>query len=474
MKSGQAMRGAKALFGTIGAICALAPATGLSAEMSKAETAPAASKDPSKAPECAGYGTGFFKLGDTGFCGRAGYDAMGFVAKDFATRDINLVGQRLPSSAYAAGVPILYYYAKNFASQTKDPYPGVDAQVNFVAMRQTDYGALIGYVNLRAAGQLQSNDGGGLSYNSNNAVNGSIAEGLVDQAWVRLGGFEAGIQPSMFGFARWGYSISPGYSSLVNTPAVSYTYRVDNVAGSSNSVSASFALEDGSRRDMYDGVLASYGRTYRPDVVAQARFGTPNLLLHIGGALHEIHDVAAWDCCFSPDHTLWGVAATAGGEYRVKWSDVFGPAAGDAYGRLMLQVAATHGAIGYLGIPFFATDYVVNGDGDVKETAGYSAVASYEHLWTPTLKSSITYSIFGTSEASNAELLGPNEPMWFDVKVRGALLQGGIEDMVQPGLTIGVEAGYTWTTATGDYAGAPSAPLSVGFPNVAAYVRKFF
>ena len=149
---------------------------------------------------------------------------------------------------------------------------------------------------------------------------------------------------------------------------------------------------------MYDGVLANYGRTYRPDVVAQARFGTPNLLLHVGGALHEIHDVAAWDCCYSPDHTLSGAAATAGGEYRVKWSDVFGSAAGDTYGRFLLQGALARGAIGYLGIPFFATDYVVNGDGDLKETKGYSAVASYEHLWTPTVKSSITYSIFGVSE----------------------------------------------------------------------------
>jgi hypothetical protein len=468
------MRGARALFGAIGAICAMAPAAALAADMPAAGAKPAASKDQTKAPECAGYGTGFFKLGDTGFCGKAGYDVMGFVAKDFASHDISLVGQRLPSSAYLAGVPILYYYNENFSKQTDAPYPGVDAQVNFVAMRQTDYGALIGYVNVRAAGQFQKNESGDWGYASNNAVNGSIAQGLVDQAWVRLGGFEVGIQPSMFGFARWGYSISPGYSSLLNTPAVSYTYRDDNIAGSNNSVSASIALEDGSRRDLSDGVLATYGKTYRPDVVAQARFGTPNLLLHIGGALHEIHDVAAWDCCYSPGHTLWGVAATAGGEYRVKWSNVFGPAAGDTYGRLMLQVAASHGAIGYLGIPFFATDYVVNGDGDVKETAGFSAVASYEHLWTPTLKSSITYSIFGTSEASNMELLGPNEPMWFDVKVRGALLQGGIEDMVQPGLTIGAEAGYTWTTATGNYAGAASAPLSVSFPNVAAYVRKFF
>ena len=99
--------------------------------------------------------TGFFKLGDTGFCAKAGYDVMGFAAKDFARHDIGLVGQRLPSNAYLAGVPILYYYDKSFSKQTDAPYPGVDAQVNFVAMRQTDYGALIAYVNVRAAGQLQ-------------------------------------------------------------------------------------------------------------------------------------------------------------------------------------------------------------------------------------------------------------------------------------------------------------------------------
>ena len=468
------MRGAKALFAAVGAICAIAPAAGFAADASAAGAVAGAPQDKNKTSECAGYGAGFFKLGDSGFCGKAGYDVMGFAAKDFASHDIGLVGQRLPSSVYAAGVPILYYYDKNFSKQTSDPYPGVDAQVNFVAMRQTDYGAFIGYVNLRAAGQLQDNGSGDMTYVANNAVNGSVLQGLVDQAWVRLGGFEVGVQPSMFGFARWGYSISPGYSSLVNTPAASYTYRVDNVAGSNNSVSASIALEDPSRRDMDDGVLADYGKTSWPDVVAQARFGSPNVLLHIGGALHEINDVAAWDCCYSPERPLWGAAATAGGEYRFKWSNVFGPAAGDAYGRLLLQVAAARGAIGYLGIPFFATDYVVGGDGDLKETTGYSAVASYEHLWTPTVKSSITYSIFGVSEASDMELLGPDEPMWFDVKVRGALLQGGIEDMIQPGLTLGAEAGYTWTTATGNYVGNSSAPLSVSFPNVAAYVRKFF
>jgi hypothetical protein len=468
------MRGAKPLFGVVTALCALTPLSGFAADLPAKTAASASEAAPDPNAECGAYGSKFFKLGDSGFCGKAGYDVMVFGAKDFAQSDVSLVSQRLPSFQYAAGIPMLYYTDKSFAAQTYYPRPGVDAQVNFMAVRQTDFGALVGFVNIRAAGELETPEYGSLSYQPGNAVNGSILQGLVDQAWVRLGGLEVGVQPSMFGFARWGYSIMPGYSSLVNTPAVSYTYRVDNVAGSNNSVSASIALEDPSRREMADGLLASYAPTRAPDVVAQMRFGSPTVLLHVGGALHEINDEAAADCCNSPENSMWGEAATVGGEYRVKWSDVFGPAAGDTYGRFLLQGAVARGAIGYLGIPFFATDYVADAEGDLHPTTGYSAVASYEHLWTPTLKSSVTYSIFGTSETSGAELLAPGVPMWFDVKIRGSLLEGGIEDMVQPGLTIGVEGGYTWTTATGNYAGASSAPLSVGFANLAAYVRKVF
>ena len=468
------MRGAKPLFGAITALCALTPLAGYAADVPAKTAASASAAAPEPTADCGVYGSKFFKLGDSGFCGKAGYDVMVFGAKDFAQSDIGLISQRLPSFEYAAGIPMLYYADRSFAQQTYYPRLGVDAQANFMAVRQTDFGALVGFVNIRAAGEFETPQYGGLAYEPSNAVNGSILQGLVDQAWVRLGGLEVGVQPSMFGFARWGYSIMPGYSSLVNTPAVSYTYRVDNVAGSNNSVSASFALEDPSRREMDDGVLASYAPTRAPDIVAQARFGSPTVLVHVGGALHQIRDEAAADCCGSPENSMWGEAATIGGEYRVKWSDVFGPAAGDTYGRFLLQGAVARGAIGYLGIPFFATDYVADADGDLRATTGYSAVASYEHLWTTTLKSSLTYSLFGTSETSGAELLAPDEPMWFDVKIRGSLLQGGIEDMVQPGLTIGVEGGYTWTTATGNYAGASSAPLSVGFANLAAYVRKVF
>ena len=151
------MRGAKALLGAIGAICALAPAAGFAADMPAAAKSAArdaeseANRRPS-APATARDSSSSATRASAAGPATTSWDSPPRISR---RHDIGLVGQRLPSSVYAAGVPILYYYDKNFASQTNDPYPGVDAQVNFVAMRQTDYGALIGYVNLRAAGQLQ-------------------------------------------------------------------------------------------------------------------------------------------------------------------------------------------------------------------------------------------------------------------------------------------------------------------------------
>ena len=466
-----------AIYAATAALAALAAPQARAAELPGAAPADTETKSVT---DCAVYGAKFFPLSETAFCAKFGLDVMGFAAKDFAAWDIGMVGQRLPSAWYAAGVPVLYYYNKDFRDETRYPYPGLDAQANFMAVTQTDLGALVAFLNLRLAGQFQFYDND-FHYIANNAVDGSILQGLVDQAWVRLGGLEAGVQPSAFGFARWGYTVTPGYSSLVNTPAVSYTYRVDDAGAKGQSVSITVAIEDPDRRDMADGVLADYGATRWPDFVAQARFGTPSFLFHVAGAAHEIRDQAAADCCGSPENSMWGEAGTVGAEFRVKWSDVFGDAAAGMYGRLMIQGAVARGAIGYLGVPFFATDYVADADGTLHLTHGYSAIASYEHLWTPTLKSTLTYSLFETSQASGMALLAPGippfvppVPMWFDVKVRGGELQGGIEDMVQPDLMVGLDASYTWTRAQGDYAGAAAAPVDVRFPAVAAYVRRVF
>ena len=100
---------------------------------------------------------------------------------------------------------------------------------------------------------------------------------------------------------------------------------------------------------------------------------------------------------------------------------VFGASAGDMYGRLMLQGAVARGAIGYLGIPFFATDYVADADGAIHPTLGYSADrilrasvdADFEELVD-------LFDISAPRRLPAWKSLAPGVPMWFDVKVRGS------------------------------------------------------
>jgi hypothetical protein len=62
----------------------------------------------------------------------------------------------------------------------------------------------------------------------------------------------------------------------------------------------------------------------------------------------------------------------------------------------------------------------------------------------------------------------------FDVDVRGAVLQAGIEFTPRRGMAIGVEGGYTATEARGRYIGIDGEKASVGFPHVGVYVRQTF
>ena len=86
------MTGAKALFGAIAALCALWPLQGFAAEAPASAPADNGAssndKDKYKKTDCNVYGPKFFRLGQSVFCGKFGYDLMGFAAKDFASYDI--------------------------------------------------------------------------------------------------------------------------------------------------------------------------------------------------------------------------------------------------------------------------------------------------------------------------------------------------------------------------------------------------
>jgi hypothetical protein len=147
-----------------------------------------------------------------------------------------------------------------------------------------------------------------------------------------------------------------------------------------------------------------------------------------------------------------------------------------------MTVAYTQGAIGYLGIPFFATDYVIGGDGTYHRSKGWSALISYEHMLARNVKLNLNASYFSVSMQSSPEQVIPEldphvQPLpglYFDVDVRGSVLQAGVEYMPMPNLTLGVESGYTITEAEGRYVGVQGEKERVGFPHVGVYVRRAF
>ena len=352
--------------------------------------------------------TQFFQIPYIGFCGAVHGSFTGFLGKDFATEDIAFTTQRLPAYRYgwsglglSAAVPMLYYWKNPLVGKTTSgAYTGTYSMVNFLAFRNTDYGTISVFINAGLFARTVKNYEGETRITLNQ-INGHYWRGAFDQAWVQFGGLRVGLQPSLFSFSRTGYTFMPGYASYMTTPAVSYTHRIENInvlpgllprLGASISVSA----EDPTLRRYPDGVLSRYptGMGY-PDFVAQLRVGAPAFVVHASGAMHEIRDVSANAYnSFMPKYSTWGWAAQLAGEYRWKWSGLIGPIGGEMYGKAMLSATATQGALSYLGMPYMSIDYVSSSTGTIQRSSGQSFMGSYEHLWTPVFKTSITGAAF--------------------------------------------------------------------------------
>lgn len=447
---------------------------------------------PSFAAPCNLNGnTQFFEIPLIGFCGAVHGSLTGFIGKDFATQDLAFTTQRLPTerlgwggNSLYASAPMLYYWVNPLVrNTTSGAYTGTYSMVNFLGFRNTDLGTISVFVNAGLFARTEKNYNGEYRLTLNQ-INGHYWRGATDQAWVQLGGLRVGLQPSLFSFSRTGYTFMPGYSSYLSTPAISYTHRIDRLnllpsllpgLGASVSLSA----EDPTLRRYPDGVLSRYPSSWGiPDFVGQLRIGTPSFVLHASAASHEIRDVSANAYnSFAPKNSTMGWAAELAGEYRWKWSQFLGELGGNMYGKVMVSATASQGALAYLGIPYMSIDYVASSYGAISRTSGQSFMGSYEHLWTPYFKTSITGAAFQTYMGSSPEMLsafGLFMPMGFNTQVNGQRVIGNAEYWAGDGWALGLEGGWTWSQAKGQYIGGAGRTASVDFPNVLTYLRKAF
>jgi hypothetical protein len=427
--------------------------------------------------QCRSYGPGYRAVGSTGLCTYVGGGILLQMAKEFTNHDIVMVGHRIPTLfTEGAGVPIVYYHADNISKQTKYPAIGTIASAHMMVRGESDLGLLRGFVRVTADARTHyAHDDGDINV-ALRKFDDSYYFGALEEAWVQWNGLKVGIQPSLFGFNRLPSVVTPGYTSIVTTAAVSYTHRVDR------NISVSIGVEDPGRRLMGDGVLARPTRSDTPDIVAMMRWATPSTLFHFSGALHHAEDQVMRDFVGGAAQDVSGWAWSAGMQSRIKWEEWFGTMAVGQIGRLGLTVANAQGALGYLGIPMFSTDYVIGGDGTVNRSSGWSAMAVYEHMLAPRVKLNVNASYFNVTMQSSPEQIIPDfDPnvaplpgLEFDVGVSGSVIQIGVEFMPMQGLVVGIEGGYTTTEAKGRYVGIQGDKASVGFPHVGMYLRKSF
>jgi len=146
--------------------------------------------------------------------------------------------------------------------------------------------------------------------------------------------------------------------------------------------------------------------------------------------------------------------------------------------RLMMSVSVAQGALGYLGMPNFAIDYTVDGDGDMNLSKGASALVSYMRMLDERTKLALTASGFWSKMTIDETQLVERPEIEFalgqEVEVAGAKVQAGIERVMRPDLMVGAEASYTWTTATGFVTSAYDEydldVLTVNYPEIKAYL----
>jgi hypothetical protein len=438
---------------------------------------PAAAVQEKATRQCSSYGPGYVVVGVADLCATTGASAIAYAYKEFTDTDIALVGQRIPTPfSNGAGVPIAFYFIEDVKDDTRNPAFGLVASAHLLVRRDTDHGTFRSFVRVSLDGRTAYDEDGNMLVGMKQ-IDESYYLGALDEAWVQINGLKVGLQPSLFGFNRLPSTVTPGYTSIVTTAAISYTHAFNKNA------SISFSAEDGGRRLFGDGVLARPVRSDTPDFLALMRFRTPSTLFHLSGALHHSDDRVMADFAGeSGERTVSGWAWSAGLQSRINWSDVFGPDAEGKYGRLGLTVAQASGALHYLGIPLFAPDYVVGGDGTVSRSSGWSALASYEHMLAKNLKLSTNFSYFNVTMHSLPEAIIPAlDPfslalpeLDFSVNVKGSVLQVGLEYIPMRNWVVGIEGGYTWTQAEGHYADVEGSKVSVGFPHVGLYARRTF
>jgi hypothetical protein len=386
---------------------------------------------------CAQAGPSFVRLLESSACVRLGLDVTAEFSEDFAGRD--LFGEPLRNEDGSVSVG---YGTASRGSNRHRPGGNLLVRPSFSMLMPTAYSPI--WVHVRPSNTSVVDE-------LNPAEVGPV---LIDDAWASMGAFTVGRRFSFFDYNP-GLSHKPGYASYRSTNVLAVTSPVN--AG----LSATLALEDGSYRRREDKVWASYRKERLPDrlpdlvgaVHLEREWGNA----HASFALHELTRLDTLGCpCPEAGTKDIAAAGSVGVEYRQKF--------GETHGRIMLSAAAAEGALDYLGIPSFAPDYLADATGSIKKTKGVSAIASYEHVWLPNLRTSFSFSVYRTSSAAD-------DLRWAS---RGYLGQFTVEFMPMPNLILGAELNHFFDAVKAKDSLSEGSLEQAERDRVLVYMRRFF
>lgn len=354
---------------------------------------------------CSLYGAGFYYIPGTDTCIKIG----GFLRSEW---NHNAAGSFSP---YLEGTNALYTRDGNTLVNRSRGILTVDTR------SQTEFGTLRSY--LRAGWQWTSQDA---------TVGGSSATVYLDRAFIQIAGFTFGKTQSFFDFFCTGC-----YSLMTNklwvdtggsgTPVFAYTAQLGN------GVTATVSIEDYTeqRLPIVDAGAATTvaalwpagttqtarNRGYNiPDVVGNIRVDQAWGSAQVMGALHN--NAANYyngnNQTAHPDEK-WGWAVGAGLTLKMPWNakDTLSghvtycegaarycsnPSATLGNGAGFGLVNETDIGVGWISDAYFDGSTV---GASLQLTQAFSAVAAFEHYWTPTLRTSI-YGGYFDFEANSA------------------------------------------------------------------------
>jgi hypothetical protein len=248
-----------------------------------------------------------------------------------------------------------------------------EVSIQLTASSVTEYGNLTGFIDMRAK---TGNEAGGETFND--YVNASTNSAYVDSAYLELGPLKAGYFTSLFDFGR-GYDDTGMFGSDSTTDHIQLTYAV-------NGFGLALSIEDQRDRGGFSDLSdfdPDYDNNNIPDIIGAVTYSSGIFAAKVAAAYTN----SAVDFVGPNEYDAKAGWAIGGGlEIAL---DNF--SAGD---RFFVSAAYGDNANSFTGISGGTSVAGALGLFDNEFAAGtgssWSALASYKHVWTPQLWSSLS------------------------------------------------------------------------------------